>query len=71
MYWGEHVTQKGSLVNEHHLRFDFSHTSALSHQDVSRIEDMVNEIARQNEEVQTRLMTPDEAIDAGRIGAVW
>ena len=64
---GEHVTQKGSLVNEHHLRFDFSHPRAMNDNEIDAVEAMVNGIIRQNEEVSTRLMTPDEAIDAGAL----
>ena len=64
---GEHVTQKGSLVNEHHLRFDFSHPRAMNDNEIDAVEAMVNNIIRQNDEVTTRLMTPDEAIEAGAL----
>ncbi len=64
---GDHVTQKGSLVNEHHLRFDFSHPRAMQDDEVDAVEAMVNRIIRQNAEVATRLMTPDEAIEAGAL----
>lgn len=64
---GEHVTQKGSLVNEHHLRFDFSHPRAMNDNEIDAVEAMVNNIIRQNDEVATRLMTPDEAIEAGAL----
>ena len=64
---GDHVTQKGSLVNEHHLRFDFSHPRAMNDGEIDTVEVMVNRIIRQNDEVATRLMTPDEAIDAGAL----
>jgi alanyl-tRNA synthetase len=64
---GDHVTQKGSLVNEHHLRFDFSHPRAMNDNEIDEVEALVNGIIRQNEEVATRLMTPDEAIDAGAL----
>jgi alanyl-tRNA synthetase len=62
---GGHVTQKGSLVAEDRLRFDFSHPSALSADDVAAIEAEVNAHIRHNQPVTTRLMTPDEAIAAG------
>jgi len=62
---GEHVTQKGSLVAPDRLRFDFSHPSALSPDDIAAIESEVNAQIRANEPVTTRLMTPDEAIAAG------
>ena len=64
---GPHVTQKGSLVNEHHLRFDFSHPRAMQVDEVDAVEALVNNLIRQNEEVATRLMTPDEAIEAGAL----
>ncbi len=62
---GEHVTQKGSLVAPDRLRFDFSHPKPLSSEDIPAIEAEVNAEVRGNEEVVTRLMSPDEAIEAG------
>lgn len=62
---GGHVTQKGSLVAADRLRFDFSHPSALSAQDIAAIEADVNAEIRANDSVGTRLMTPDDAIAAG------
>ena len=62
---GDHVTQKGSLVAPDRLRFDFSHPSTLSPDDVAAIETEVNAQIRSNPQVTTRLMTPDEAISAG------
>ena len=62
---GQHVTQKGSLVAEERLRFDFSHPKALSEEDIAAIEAEVNAEIRLNEPVVTRLMSPDEAIEAG------
>ena len=62
---GEHVTQKGSLVAPDRLRFDFSHPIALSAEDIAAVEAEVNAEVRGNEEVTTRLMSPDEAIEAG------
>jgi len=62
---GGHVTQKGSLVAEDKLRFDFSHTKPLSADDIAAIEADVNAEIRHNEVVSTRLMTPDDAIAAG------
>ena len=64
---GEHVTQKGSLVEEDRLRFDFSHPQSLSPADVDAIEAEVNEEIRANESVTTRLMAPDEAVEAGAL----
>jgi alanyl-tRNA synthetase len=62
---GGHVTQKGSLVASDRLRFDFSHPKALTDADIAAIEAEVNAEIRHNEPVTTRLMTPDEAIEAG------
>jgi alanyl-tRNA synthetase len=62
---GEHVTQKGSLVAADRLRFDYSHPKPLSAEDVAVIEAAVNAQIRHNAEVTTRLMSPDDAIEAG------
>ena len=64
---GDHVTQKGSLVEPARLRFDFSHPKALSADDIAAIEDSVNARILGNDAVSTRLMTPDEAIAAGAL----
>jgi alanyl-tRNA synthetase len=62
---GTHVQQKGSLVAADRLRFDFSHTQALSQDELRRIEDLVNTAIRENEPVETRVMALDEAVAAG------
>jgi len=62
---GGHVTQKGSLVAEDRLRFDFSQPKALTPEDIAVVEAEVNAQIRGNDAVSTRLMTPDEAIAAG------
>jgi alanyl-tRNA synthetase len=62
---GDHVAQKGSLVDEKHLRFDFSHNTQISPKDLDHIEDKANEIVLQNEEVKTKIMPVDEAIASG------
>ncbi|AOL23235.1 alanyl-tRNA synthetase [Erythrobacter litoralis] len=64
---GGHVTQKGSLVAEDRLRFDFAHPSALTGEDIAAIEAEVNAEIRANETVTTRLMSPDEAVEAGAL----
>ncbi|MDE1468418.1 alanine--tRNA ligase [Aurantiacibacter sp. D1-12] len=62
---GDHVTQKGSLVAEDRLRFDFSHPKPLAASEMAVIEAEVNAEIRSNDEVVTRLMSPDDAIEAG------
>ncbi len=62
---GTHVTQKGSLVNAEHLRFDFSHFSKLTDSELSEIEHMVNEKIRENIPVVIREMPRDEALKTG------
>ncbi|QGN53638.1 alanine--tRNA ligase [Novosphingobium sp. Gsoil 351] len=62
---GEHVTQKGSLVAADRLRFDFSHPKALTDEDIAAVEAEVNAEIRANQPVTTRLMSPDDAIEAG------
>jgi alanyl-tRNA synthetase len=62
---GKHVEQKGSLVAADRLRFDFSHTQAVSADELRRIEDLVNAEIRENAPVQTRVMAIDDAKAAG------
>ncbi len=62
---GNHVQQKGSLVAPERLRFDFSHPKPVSHDELERIEQMVNDVIRQNSDVTTRLMATEDAIEAG------
>ena len=62
---GDHVAQRGSLNAEDRLRFDFSHTGALSLDELGRVEQDVNAYIRQNAPVETRIMTPDDARDLG------
>jgi len=64
---GEHVAQKGSLVEPNRLRFDFSHPNALSDDEISAVEQIVNARIRMNSEVSTRIMTPDEAVGQGAL----
>jgi alanyl-tRNA synthetase len=64
---GEHVTQKGSHVAADRMRFDFSHSKALTQDDIQAVEDEVNARIRRNAEVTTRLMTPERATEAGAL----
>jgi len=64
---GDHVAQKGSLVAPDRLRFDFSHPNAVSPEELTAIETKVNAQIRLNAPASTRLMTPDEAVEAGAL----
>ena len=62
---GTHVVQKGSLVNDEHLRFDFSHFTKVSDEEIAKIESLVNKKIRDNIPVVTRQMPKDEAMKIG------
>lgn len=62
---GDHVAQRGSLNAPDRLRFDFSHSAALSAEELARVEGEVNAFIRQNTPVETRIMTPDDARGLG------
>jgi alanyl-tRNA synthetase len=62
---GSHVLQKGSLVAADRLRFDFSHTQALSPEELRHIEELVNSEIRGNAPVETKVMALDEAVASG------
>ncbi|MBT3504590.1 MAG: alanine--tRNA ligase, partial [Piscirickettsiaceae bacterium] len=62
---GDHVTQKGSLVNAHRLRFDFSHFEPVNDQQLHTIERMVNQQIRLNHDVETQLMDLEQAKTSG------
>ena len=64
---GEHVTQKGSLVEPERLRFDFSHMKPISSEEIDKIETYVNSMIEKKSEVKTRLMTPKEAVENGAL----
>ncbi|MEO8040060.1 MAG: alanine--tRNA ligase [Betaproteobacteria bacterium] len=62
---GTHVTQKGSLVDARHTRFDFSHSAPMTAEEIAQVETLVNREIRHNVPVEARLMKYDEAIKAG------
>jgi alanyl-tRNA synthetase len=62
---GNHVVQKGSLVEPGRLRFDFAHPKAMSDDELEQVERIANTVVLQNDPVSTRLMSVDEAIEAG------
>ena len=64
---GEHVAQKGSHVGPERLRFDFSHQKAVTAEELAAVEEIVNTRILMNDEVTTRLMTPDDAIKEGAL----
>ncbi len=64
---GEHVSQKGSLVDADKLRFDFSHFEALTKAQLEAIERMVNVQIRQNTPVSTKLMDLEAAKNSGAV----
>ncbi|MFZ2727664.1 MAG: alanine--tRNA ligase [Methylococcaceae bacterium] len=62
---GEHVAQKGSLVNAERLRFDFSHFEPVTPEQISVLERLVNEQIRLNNPVNATIMAKDDAVKAG------
>ena len=62
---GDHVAQKGSLVSPDRLRFDFSHTKAVTPEELSAIETTVNTVIARNTDTKCEVKTPEEAIEAG------
>ncbi|MGV7963566.1 alanine--tRNA ligase [Photorhabdus tasmaniensis] len=58
---GEHVSQKGSLVNDKYLRFDFSHFEAMKLEQIRQVEDLVNAEVRKNSPIVTELMDLEAA----------
>lgn len=64
---GDHVKQAGSLVSPTHLRFDFTHFSALSFQELKHVELLVNEKIRENIQVKTEITTLEKGLEAGAV----
>ena len=64
---GKHVTQKGSLVSPEKLRFDFSHNKPIEKSEITKIENLVNDMVSNSSDVKTRIMTPKEAVDNGAL----
>ena len=62
---GDHVTQKGSLVNAERLRFDFSHFEPVTPDQIEMLERLVNEQIRLNNPVTAQVMAKDDAVKAG------
>ena len=62
---GPHVTQKGSLNAPDRLRFDVSQPRPITRAELAAVQDEVNARIRENSEVSTRLMTPDQAVGLG------
>lgn len=62
---GDHVAQKGSLVDENRLRFDISHNKPIVPTELEAVEDIANAIILRNEPIITRLMAVDDAIASG------
>ena len=62
---GTHVAQKGSLVNADYLRFDFSHFSKMTDEEINQVEQIVNEKIRENIPVVIRFLPKEDALKTG------
>jgi alanyl-tRNA synthetase len=62
---GEHVTQKGSLVDPERTRFDFSHPAPMTDEEIHTVEALVNAAIRANDPVEAKILPYDEAIKSG------
>ncbi|MBC7364363.1 MAG: alanine--tRNA ligase [Candidatus Aminicenantes bacterium] len=62
---GDHVRQSGSLVSDKRLRFDFTHYAALSEEEITRVEQLVNEKIRENLPVTVKITTLEEGMAEG------
>ena len=64
---GKHVSQKGSQVTSHKLRFDFSHNSPIDYDDLVKIETIINNEIKNNSEVKTEILSYEKAIEKGAL----
>ena len=64
---GEHVTQKGQMVDGERIRFDISHGGAITREELAKVEDEVNQVILQNSPAAMEIMNPDAAMEAGAI----
>ncbi|MCH8838457.1 MAG: alanine--tRNA ligase [Candidatus Marinimicrobia bacterium] len=64
---GDHIQQAGSLVAPDRLRFDLTHYEKLTSDEIERIETMVNQVIRENQAVDTKVMGFDEARESGAV----
>lgn len=62
---GDHVEQAGQLVNEKHVRFDFTHFSALTKEELQKVEQLVNQVILSGTDVESREMPIEEAKKLG------
>jgi alanyl-tRNA synthetase len=65
MVLGDHVSQKGSLVNDEKLRFDFNHNKSITDDELKKIESIINEAIYNNLDVKTDILKRDEAVAKG------
>ena len=64
---GDHVTQKGSQVSAEKLRFDFSHQKSLDSDEITRIEETINNLIRDDSEVVVEVLTYEKAVESGAL----
>ena len=64
---GDHVEQKGSLVDSQKLRFDFTHSKSISEEDILKVEDLINDEIIKNSPSKIEILTMDEAQKKGAI----
>jgi len=62
---GNHVSQKGSLVNDEKLRFDFSHNEAINFENINKIENLVKQQIKKNSSIDIKIIDHQKAIDEG------